>query len=66
MPHAAIQQVHLTPAELAYNNKGEILTITCTVTSIALLAVILRIYVRVVMLRVFGSDDYVIVGATVS
>lgn len=56
---------HMTPEYLAFNNKGEILSITGTFTGIALVAVLFRVYVRCVMLRVFGMDDYIIVLAMV-
>ncbi|KAF2840995.1 hypothetical protein M501DRAFT_902028, partial [Patellaria atrata CBS 101060] len=48
-----------TPEFLAYNNKNEIISITSTVTGIALIVVLLRVYVRSFMLGVFGIDDYI-------
>ncbi|KAF2458433.1 hypothetical protein BDY21DRAFT_284201 [Lineolata rhizophorae] len=48
-----------------FNNKGEIIGITSAFTSIAIVCVLLRVYVRAFTLRVFGGDDYLIVAAMV-
>jgi hypothetical protein len=56
----------MTPEYLAFNNAPAILAITGSFFAAATLVVILRCYVRIAMLRVFGVDDYVIVLATVS
>lgn len=55
----------LTPEEMAYTNAPEILAITSTFFAAALLIVLLRCYVRIIMLKVFGIDDYVMVFAMV-
>ena len=54
------------PGYVDYDNAGGILTIVGFVTALALLAVLLRIYVRAVMLKVFGLDDYLIILAMVA
>ena len=55
----------LTPEELAYTNAPEILAISGSFFAVATLVVLLRCYVRLVMLKVFGIDDYVMVVAMV-
>lgn len=54
-----------TPDEIAYSNAPEILTITGTFFAVAAVVVLLRIYVRIAVLKVFGIDDYVMVFAMV-
>lgn len=56
----------LTPEYMAYSNAQRILSITGTFFTAALIIVLLRCYVRAVMLRVFGKDDYMMVVAMVS
>lgn len=56
----------ITPEDLAFNNAPQILAITGTFFAIAALVVLLRCYVRVAMLKVFGIDDYIMVVAMVS
>ncbi|KAF2469141.1 uncharacterized protein BDR25DRAFT_229933 [Lindgomyces ingoldianus] len=51
----------LTPEQIAYTNAPEILSITGSFFAAAALVVLLRCYVRIVMLKVFGIDDYVMV-----
>lgn len=55
-----------TPEELAFNVAPRILTITGTFFAIAAMVVLLRCYVRIKMLKVFGGDDYVMLLAMVS
>ncbi|KAL1596353.1 hypothetical protein SLS60_008999 [Paraconiothyrium brasiliense] len=55
----------LSAGFIAYTNAQRILSITGTFFTAALLIVLLRCYVRVVMLRVFGKDDYMMVVSTV-
>jgi len=47
------------------NNGGVILAVTGTFTAFALLAVMLRMYVRTFMLKTVGADDYVMIAAMV-
>ncbi|KAL5461630.1 hypothetical protein PMIN06_002126 [Paraphaeosphaeria minitans] len=54
----------LSPEYIAFSNAQSILSITGTFFAAALLVVILRCYVRITMLRVFGEDDYVMVVST--
>lgn len=56
----------LTPEEIAFDNSPKILSITGTFFAAAALVVLLRCYVRISMLRIFGADDWVMVGALVS
>jgi len=55
-----------SPEYLAYNNKAQILSITGVFYSLALFVVLVRCYVRVAMLKVFGIDDWIMVFAMVS
>jgi hypothetical protein len=55
----------LTPEQLAFDNSHQILSITGTFFTAALIVVLLRCYVRLAMLKVFGIDDYVMVVAMV-
>jgi hypothetical protein len=55
----------LTPEEMAFDNSPEILAITGTFFAAAALMVLLRCYVRISMLRVFGIDDYVLLVSMV-
>lgn len=48
------------------SNAPRILAVNGSLTFIALVVVVLRIYVRTAMLDFWGSDDYVIVAAMVS
>ncbi|KAF2644632.1 hypothetical protein P280DRAFT_487198 [Massarina eburnea CBS 473.64] len=54
----------LPPEYLSYTNAPEILAITGSFFTAAVVAVLLRCYVRLSMLRVFGIDDYVMTFAT--
>lgn len=56
----------LTPEDMNYNNAPQILAITGSFFTAAALVVILRCYVRIKMLKVFGVDDYVMLVAMVS
>jgi hypothetical protein len=47
----------ITPEEMTYDNSPHILAITGTFFAAAALVVLLRCYVRAVMLKVFGIDD---------
>jgi hypothetical protein len=55
----------LTPEFVAYTNATEILSITGPFFAVATVVVILRCYVRMAMLKVFGIDDYMMVFAMV-
>ncbi|KAF2875984.1 hypothetical protein BDV95DRAFT_485556 [Massariosphaeria phaeospora] len=55
----------LSPEYVEYTNKSEILSITGTFFAAAALVVLLRCYVRLAMLKVFGLDDYVMVFAMI-
>ena len=46
-------------------NAPTILAIVGAFVGCAVLAVCLRVFVRLIMLKMFGSDDYVMVTATV-
>ncbi|KAF2274319.1 uncharacterized protein EI97DRAFT_125978 [Westerdykella ornata] len=48
-----------TPEEIAFTNAPEILAITGTFFALASFVFLLRCYVRLGMLKVFGTDDYV-------
>ncbi|KAF2002055.1 hypothetical protein P154DRAFT_431759 [Amniculicola lignicola CBS 123094] len=52
-----------TPEYIAFNNSPEIIAITGSFFAAAAAIVLLRVYVRVVMLKVFGADDYIMVVA---
>ncbi|KAF2111020.1 hypothetical protein BDV96DRAFT_500396 [Lophiotrema nucula] len=52
-----------TPEQIAFNNKDEIIGITTAFFVAAAVVVILRCYVRIAMLKVFGLDDYLMVLA---
>ncbi|KAF2662041.1 hypothetical protein K491DRAFT_710453 [Lophiostoma macrostomum CBS 122681] len=52
-----------TPEQIAYTNAPEILAISGSFFAVAALVVLLRCYVRLAMLKVFGLDDYVMVVA---
>ncbi|KAF2138346.1 uncharacterized protein K452DRAFT_311699 [Aplosporella prunicola CBS 121167] len=54
----------LSPEYLHYSRAHEILSITGAFTAIAVIIVLLRTYVRAVMLRFFGPDDYLMVIST--
>jgi hypothetical protein len=56
----------LTSDELAYTNAPQLLAITGSFFSLAALAVVLRCYVRLRLLKIFGADDYVMLLAMVS
>ncbi|KAF2737662.1 hypothetical protein EJ04DRAFT_510103 [Polyplosphaeria fusca] len=49
----------LTPEELAFSNAPAILATTGPFFAAAAIVVLLRVYVRISMLKVFGMDDYV-------
>lgn len=55
----------LTPEQIAYTNAPEILAITGSFFAAAAVVVLLRCYVRLAILKVFGIDDYVMVFAMV-
>lgn len=54
-----------TPEEMAFTNAPEILSITGSFFAAAAVIVLLRCYVRLAMLKVFGIDDYAMVVAMV-
>ena len=56
----------MTPEYLAFNNAPHILAISGSFFAAATLVVLLRCYVRIAMLKVFGIDDYVMAFAAVS
>lgn len=53
------------PGYLEFNNKDQILSITSAFFAVAMFTVLIRCYVRVAMLKVFGIDDYIMVFAMV-
>ncbi|KAL9081248.1 MAG: hypothetical protein Q9157_000223 [Trypethelium eluteriae] len=53
----------LPSSYVEYSNASGILAIVGTLTALALLVVLLRIYVRACMLKVFGIDDHLMVLA---
>lgn len=55
----------LSREQLALDNSPEILGITGAFFAAAAIAVLLRCYVRIHMLRIFGIDDWVMVAAMV-
>jgi hypothetical protein len=55
-----------TPEELAFNNAPHILGITGSFFALATITVLLRCYVRTIMLKIFGIDDWVMLLALVS
>jgi hypothetical protein len=50
----------LSPEFLAENHGTRIIIITSVITGVSFLAVFLRVYVRAVMLKTVGSDDYTV------
>jgi hypothetical protein len=54
-----------TPEEIAFTNAPAILAITGSFFAAAAFIFLLRVYVRVGMLKVFGIDDYVMTVAMV-
>ncbi len=50
---------------LNYNIAPQLLTIVGTLAGLAIFVFILRLYVRTVVLNVFGADDYLMLGAVV-
>jgi hypothetical protein len=50
----------ISPAYAAEDHGKRILAITGTITGVSLVVVSMRIYVRAVMLKTFGSDDYTV------
>lgn len=55
----------LTPEYIAYTNAPQIMAITSSFFAIALVVVLLRCYVRITMLKVFGIDDWIMVFAMI-
>lgn len=47
------------------SNAATILAVNGVFTGVSLLIVLLRVYVRTIMLKTFGADDYFIVAAMV-
>lgn len=52
----------LTPEVAAENHGMRIIVITAVITGVSFVVVSLRVYVRVVMLKTVGSDDYAVSG----
>ena len=52
-----------SPEQIAYTNAPQILAISGSFFAAAAVIVILRCYVRIFMLKVFGLDDYIMVLA---
>lgn len=50
----------LSPEFLAENHGTRIIIITSVITGVSFLVVFLRVYVRAVMLKTVGSDDYTV------
>ena len=55
----------LTPEYLDFNIAPHLLSVSGSLTALALLVFLLRAYVRTVMLRVFGVDDALMLVAVV-
>ena len=55
----------MTPEYIAYTNAPQIMAITGSFFAIALVVVLLRCYVRISMLKVFGIDDWIMVFSMV-
>jgi hypothetical protein len=73
MPHTMFVQSRqapaapaLTPEYLAFNIAPQLLSASGTLTGLALFVFLLRVYVRTIMLRVFGADDALMLVAVVS
>lgn len=66
LPRQASATPDLTPEYLAFNLAPQLLSVSGTLTALALFVFLLRTYVRAVMLRVFGADDYLMLVAVVS
>jgi hypothetical protein len=49
-----------SPEFLAEGHGTMIITVTAVITGVSFLVVILRVYVRAVMLQTIGSDDYTV------
>lgn len=50
----------ISPEFAAEDHGKRILAITGTITGVSFLVVFLRVYVRAVMLKTVGSDDYTV------
>lgn len=60
------QAAPATPEYKDESYAGNLLAIHGTFCGVALLSVLLRLYVRIFMLKSLGTDDYLIVAASVS
>jgi hypothetical protein len=58
--------VELTPDYVAFTNAPHLLAMAGSAFSIAAVVVILRIYVRILVVKSFGRDDWAMVVALVS
>lgn len=56
----------ITPEFIEFNNAPQILAITGCFFAATFIVVLLRCYVRLSMLKVFGNDDYTMMVAMVS
>lgn len=66
LPRQAATVPPLTPEYLAFNIAPKLLSVSGTLTALAVTIFLLRAYVRTVMLRVFGIDDALMLVAVVS
>lgn len=65
LPRQAPNIPPLTPEYLAFDIAPKLLSVSGTLTALALFIFLLRAYVRAVMLRVFGVDDALMLVAVV-
>jgi hypothetical protein len=63
---SSVTSAAIDPHVAAFSNAPTLLAQTIPFFSVALLVIIARCYVRIVMLRAFGKDDWVIILAMVS
>lgn len=55
----------IDPAYAAEDNRPKLFAITGTFISVAILAVVLRVYVRMRIIKTLGADDVMMVAALV-
>lgn len=56
----------ITPEYLSFTVAPKLLTVSGAFTAVALVIFLVRVYVRTVVLKVFGPDDWVMTAAVVS
>jgi hypothetical protein len=65
-PMEPASAVELTPEYVAFTNAPHLLAMAGSAFSIAAAVVLLRIYVRILVVKSFGRDDWAMVVALVS